>query len=352
MRSCATADRSFKFPSTWAWQSIKPGNTVKPVRSTTLRFPEVCCMTAELGPISTIVAPLIRIACSFAIEPLLMSSRRVVLIRIGSLGCEAANAMPIATKGNNPTEILRIMIPPRNGQIVHRAGLRTANPIRARLRIRTGYAQEAVPSYLQESKVASFWDDRDDRRCSGRCQNQTGVTGQLAFSILLSLFPQATQFLGHIQSGHVSERRSELRSCRTRRCARPNSPLFGGAGLGPNIISRNLTPDNTGNPEVGNDLRRLIKIMKTGHDFDTLHLNCGTIVGGSPVTDNCYNAPVDRTRVWLADYRAVVHLTSVSSSGSNESEDQKFLEFGALACVSSGLILPPEAVNSAYRGCP
>src|SRR6516225_10038864 len=123
MRSCATADRSFKFPSTWAWQSIKPGNTVKPVRSTSLRFPEVCCMTTELGPISTIVAPLIRIAWSFAIEPLLMSSRRVVLIKIGSLDWEAANGTLIAIKENNPTKILRIMIPPRNDHIVHRAGL-------------------------------------------------------------------------------------------------------------------------------------------------------------------------------------------------------------------------------------
>ena len=25
--------------------------------------------------------------------------------------------------------------------------------------------------------------------------------------------------------------------------------------------------------------------MRTGHDFDKLHLNCGTIVNGSPVTD-------------------------------------------------------------------
>src|SRR5215471_4181139 len=29
----------------------------------------------------------------------------------------------------------------------------------------------------------------------------------------------------------------------------PNSPLFGAPGLGPNIISRNLTPDKSGNPE-------------------------------------------------------------------------------------------------------
>jgi hypothetical protein len=68
----------------------------------------------------------------------------------------------------------------------------------------------------------------------------------------------------------------------------PNSPLFGGPGLGPNIISRNLTPDYTGNPEGGNDLSTFMTILRTGHDFDQLHPNCG----GS-VTDNCYDAPVN-----------------------------------------------------------
>lgn len=66
------------------------------------------------------------------------------------------------------------------------------------------------------------------------------------------------------------------------------SPLFGGPGLGPNIISRNLTPDYTGYPEGGNDFSTFLMIMRTGHDFDEHHLNCG-----GAVTDNCYTAPVD-----------------------------------------------------------
>ena len=66
------------------------------------------------------------------------------------------------------------------------------------------------------------------------------------------------------------------------------SPLFAAPGLGPNIISRNLTPDHTGNPEGGNDLDTFIKILRTGHDFDSLHLNCS-----ASVTDNCYLPPVN-----------------------------------------------------------
>jgi len=67
-----------------------------------------------------------------------------------------------------------------------------------------------------------------------------------------------------------------------------NSPLYAGPGLGPNIITRNLTPDHTGNPEGGNDLDIFVKIMRTGHDFDKLHPNCS-----GNVTDNCYMAPVN-----------------------------------------------------------
>jgi hypothetical protein len=66
------------------------------------------------------------------------------------------------------------------------------------------------------------------------------------------------------------------------------SPLFAGQGLGPNIISRNLTKDHTGNPEGGNDLETFIRIMRTGVDLDQLHLNCG-----GNVTDNCYLPPVN-----------------------------------------------------------
>src|SRR4029077_17571128 len=160
MRNCATADRSFKFPSTWAWQSIRPGNTVKPVRSTTRTFPAACWLTTELGPISTIVGPLIRIAWSFATEPLLISIRRVVLIRIVSLGGEAANGLLIPIKENRPTKILRIIIPPRNGDIslcrafVRQIHFMVARPTKAssdRILVKP------APLYLLGPKVASYW---------------------------------------------------------------------------------------------------------------------------------------------------------------------------------------------------
>lgn len=82
------------------------------------------------------------------------------------------------------------------------------------------------------------------------------------------------------------------------------SPLYAGPGLGPNIISRNLTPDHTGNPEGGNDLETFLKIMKSGHDFDKLHLNCS-----AEVTDNCYSAPVNGAVLQVMPWPLYRHMT-------------------------------------------
>ena len=43
---------------------------------------------------------------------------------------------------------------------------------------------------------------------------------------------------------------------------------------GPDIISRNLTPDKTGRPEGGHTLPEFKEIMKKGKDFDHLHPTC------------------------------------------------------------------------------
>ena len=47
----------------------------------------------------------------------------------------------------------------------------------------------------------------------------------------------------------------------------PNGPF-------PHIISRNLTPDNTGLPEGGNTLDQFVQIIRTGIDTDHVHATC------------------------------------------------------------------------------
>ena len=84
----------------------------------------------------------------------------------------------------------------------------------------------------------------------------------------------------------------------------PNSPLYYAPGYGPNIITRNLTPDSTGNPEGGVSLERFITMIRTGHDYDKLHPNCG-----DDVTDNCYLAPVNGSLLQIMPWPKFQHMT-------------------------------------------
>jgi hypothetical protein len=78
----------------------------------------------------------------------------------------------------------------------------------------------------------------------------------------------------------------------------------GVVGAGPDIITRNLTPDFTGNPEGGHDLGTFLTIIRTGHDFDHLHPNCG-----KGVTDNCYSAPVNGNVLQVMPWPIYQHMT-------------------------------------------
>jgi hypothetical protein len=115
----------------------------------------------------------------------------------------------------------------------------------------------------------------------------------------------------------------------------PNSPLYAGPGLGPNIITRNLTPDYTGYPAGGMDLYKFISIMRTGHDVDSLHPNCGPAVvfgfnGLRDYEDNCYSAPVDggllQVMPWtkfqnMTDYQLTAIWTYLSTVPCNAHKD-------------------------------
>ncbi len=69
-------------------------------------------------------------------------------------------------------------------------------------------------------------------------------------------------------------------------------PAEYGAYVGPNIITRNLTPDKTGRPEGGHTLEEFKTILRTGKDFDQLHPTCTTATP-MPEPANCIPPPVD-----------------------------------------------------------
>ena len=62
--------------------------------------------------------------------------------------------------------------------------------------------------------------------------------------------------------------------------------------VGPDIVSRNLTPDKTGRPEGGHTFEQFLHILRTGADLDHLHPTCVTPYP-VPSPPNCIPPPVD-----------------------------------------------------------
>lgn len=73
---------------------------------------------------------------------------------------------------------------------------------------------------------------------------------------------------------------------------------------GPDIISRNLTPDKTGLPEGGHTLAQFKEIIRTGRDFDHLHPTCS-----DTVTTNCIGAPVDGSLLQIMPWPTFQNMT-------------------------------------------
>jgi hypothetical protein len=65
-----------------------------------------------------------------------------------------------------------------------------------------------------------------------------------------------------------------------------------GSYVGPDIVSRNLTPDKTGRPEGGHTFEQFKHILRTGSDLDHLHPTCITPFP-VPTPPNCIPPPVD-----------------------------------------------------------
>jgi hypothetical protein len=84
-------------------------------------------------------------------------------------------------------------------------------------------------------------------------------------------------------------------------------PEFG-SYVGPDIITRNLTPDKTGRPEGGHTLAEFKQIMRTGIDMDHLHPTCTTAVP-TPMPANCIPPPVDGSLLQIMPWPAFHHMT-------------------------------------------
>lgn len=110
-----------------------------------------------------------------------------------------------------------------------------------------------------------------------------------------------------------------------------------GPGNGPLIITRNLTPDFTGRPEGGHTLEQFINIIRTGHDYDHLHPNCG---GG--VTTNCYDAPVNGNVLQVMPWPGFNSMTDYQLTAI-------WTYLSAIPCVANAESQYPNLVNQCTK---
>jgi hypothetical protein len=81
-----------------------------------------------------------------------------------------------------------------------------------------------------------------------------------------------------------------------------------GPYVGPDMITRNLTPDKTGLPEGGHTLAQFEDILTNGTDYDHLHPTCTT---GTPTPQpaNCIPPPVDGSLLQIMPWPVFHNMT-------------------------------------------
>jgi hypothetical protein len=119
----------------------------------------------------------------------------------------------------------------------------------------------------------------------------------------------------------------------------PNCDSAGGGGCGSEVIARNLTPDfatGSGLPE-GNTLAHFKATLRTGHDFQQVHLNCAPLGTGVPPT--CLSAPSDGTKLQVMPWPALSRATDYDLEAMYE-----YLR--AIPCISNAGSAYPQIIHT------
>jgi hypothetical protein len=84
-------------------------------------------------------------------------------------------------------------------------------------------------------------------------------------------------------------------------------PVIISPTIPPHIISRNLTPDDSGLPEQGADFNEFYNSMRFGIDHDHLHPNCPTPI--TATTTNCFPPPLNGDKLQIMPWPAYQDFT-------------------------------------------
>ena len=117
--------------------------------------------------------------------------------------------------------------------------------------------------------------------------------------------------------------------------------LSSGPYVGPDIITRNLTPDKAGQPEGGRTLEQFKQILRNGTDFDRIHLTC-TQAPRDPNTATCLPPPVDGSLLQVMPWPVFHNLT--------DHQIEAIYEYlSAIPCIDNTASTPPRGAPNELR---
>jgi hypothetical protein len=114
-----------------------------------------------------------------------------------------------------------------------------------------------------------------------------------------------------------------------------------GEYVGPDIVTRNLTPDKTGRAEGGHTLEEFKQIMRKGTDFDHIHPTCTTALP-TPTPANCIPPPVDGDLLQVMPWPVFHNMT--------DHQIEAIYEYlSAIPCIDNTFSNPPAGAPNELR---
>ena len=114
-----------------------------------------------------------------------------------------------------------------------------------------------------------------------------------------------------------------------------------GSYVGPDIITRNLTPDKNGLPEGGKTLAEFKAVLRTGIDADNIHPTCTSALP-TPQPANCIPPPVDGSRLQIMPWPVFHNL-------SDHDIEAIYEYLSTIPCIDNMTSTPPAGAPNELR---
>jgi hypothetical protein len=115
-----------------------------------------------------------------------------------------------------------------------------------------------------------------------------------------------------------------------------------GSYLGPNIITRNLTPDKNGLAEGGHTLAQFREILRTGVDLDHIHPTCKSISDPNVKKGICIPPPVDGSRLQVMPWPDFQDMTDNDIAAI-------YQYLSSIPCIDNKTSTPPAGAPNELR---